>query len=79
MRWLPHYMDIFNSAGNGEASREAYQRAMYARPDALPLPDEAPRPHASWRIAGLGRSVAKAIRASLGWLRRTGQKTADSA
>jgi hypothetical protein len=52
----PIYLDPFNAARNGEAAREAERRAMYARPDALPLPDEPPRK--SWLASILRRSDA---------------------
>jgi hypothetical protein len=79
MRWLPNFLNARDAGRNGDPAREAGYRAMYARPDALPLPDEAPRQRMSWRVAGLGRSVAKALRPRLGSLRRRAQKSADSA
>jgi hypothetical protein len=41
MRGLPFYLDVMNAAERGAAMRAAERRAMYARPDAEPLPEEA--------------------------------------
>jgi hypothetical protein len=79
MSWLPIYLDAVNAARNGEAAREAERRAMYARPDAPPLPDDVPQARASGRVWALRRSVSKVVRPALGWLRRPGQETADGA
>ena len=38
MRFVPIYLDVLNAAERGEAARAAARRAMYARPDADPLP-----------------------------------------
>jgi hypothetical protein len=56
MRWLPHYLDAFNAADNGNTARDAEHRAMYAREDALPLPDEPER--TGWLASILGRGSA---------------------
>jgi hypothetical protein len=45
MRQVPLYLDVFNAAANGAAARDAEWRAMHARPDAEPLPEEPPRSH----------------------------------
>lgn len=79
MPWLPIYLDAVNAARNGEAAREAERRAMYARPDAPPLLDEVPQARAPGRVWALRRTLSKAVRPTLGWLRRPGQKTADGA
>jgi hypothetical protein len=42
MAWKLMYLEAQDAARNGEAAREAERRAMYARPDALPLPDVEP-------------------------------------
>ena len=57
MPQVPMYLDPFNAERNGEAAREAERRAMYARPDAPPLPDE-PAPRKGWLAAILGRATA---------------------
>ena len=72
MRFHPVIYEAFEAARDGEARREAERRAMYARPDALPLPAEAPR------ISVFARFLAKVPRPRLGSLRRHGQETADS-
>ena len=49
--------DVFNAEANGERHREAERRAMYKRPDALPLPptpDAPPRLSVAW-LTGLAR------------------------
>jgi hypothetical protein len=79
MSWLPIYLDAVNAARNGEAARDAERRAMYARPDAPPLPDDVTQARTSGRAFALRRSVSKAVGPALGWLRRPGQKTADGA
>jgi hypothetical protein len=38
MRFVPIYLDVLHAAERGEAARAAARRAMYARPDADPLP-----------------------------------------
>lgn len=79
MPWLPIYLDAVNAARNGEAAREAERRAMYARPDAPPLPDEVAQAHSPRRVHALGRSFSKVLRPVLGWLRRPGRKAAHGA
>jgi hypothetical protein len=72
MPWLPIYFDAMNAARNGESAREAERRAMYARPDAPPLPEEPPRQ--GWVAAILGRvKVTKLAgpNAGMRWLRGT--------
>jgi hypothetical protein len=51
------YLDPFNAERSGQAGREAERRAMYARPDAPPLPDE-PAPRKGWLATMLGRATA---------------------
>ena len=72
MRFHPVIFEAFDAARDGEARRDADRRAMYARPDALPLPEEAPR------ISAVARLLAKAPRLRLGSLRRSAEKSADS-
>ena len=61
MAWKLMYLEALDAPRRGEAAREAERRAMYARPDALPLPDAAPRK--SWLATILGRnSGAEAAR-----------------
>jgi hypothetical protein len=72
MRFHPVIFEAFDAARDGEAKRDAGRRAMYARPDALPLPDEAPR------VSMFARLLAKAPRLRLGSLRRQRRETADS-
>ena len=72
MRFHPVIFEAFDAARDGEARREADRRSMYARPDALPLPEEAPR------ISMVARLLAKTPRVRLGSLRRSAQGTADS-
>jgi hypothetical protein len=72
MRFHPVIYEAFDAARDGEARRDAERRAMYARPDALPLPEEAPR------ISAFTRILAKAPRLRLGSLRRQRQDAADS-
>ena len=38
MRFVPIHLDVLHAAERGEAARAAARRAMYARPDADPLP-----------------------------------------
>jgi hypothetical protein len=64
--------EAFDAARDGESRREAERRTMYARPDAPPLPAEAPQ------ISVLARFLAKAPRLRLGSPRRRAQRTADS-
>ena len=40
MAWKLMYLEALDAPRSGEAAREAERRAMYARPDALPLPAE---------------------------------------
>jgi hypothetical protein len=42
MRFVPIYLDVLHAAERGEAARAAARRAMYARPDADPLPEVVP-------------------------------------
>ena len=72
MRFHPVIFEAFDAAHDGESKREAERRAMYARPDAPPLPAEAPR------ISVAARILAKAPRLGLGSLRREHRETADS-
>jgi hypothetical protein len=72
MRFHPVIFEAFDAARDGEARREADRRSMYARPDALPLPEEAPR------ISALARLLARAPRLRLGSLQRSARETADS-
>jgi hypothetical protein len=72
MRFHPVIFEAFDAARNGESKREAERRAMYARPDAPPLPAEPPR------ISVVARLLAKAPRPGLGSLRGGAQRTADS-
>ena len=59
MRHVPLQFDVFNAAANGKAARDAELRAMYARPDAEPLPEEPARSR-SWLAAILRRGNAPA-------------------
>jgi hypothetical protein len=72
MRFHPVIFEAFDAARDGGSRRDAERRAMYARPDALPLPEEPPR------VSMLARLVAMAPRPRLGSLRRLGRETADS-
>lgn len=63
MAWKLMYLEALDAPRKGEAAREAERRAMYARPDALPLPEEAPK-------ASRLSSVASALRPRLPFLRR---------
>ena len=72
MRFHPVIFEAFDAARDGESRREAERRAMYARPDAPPLPAEAPRDSV------VARLLAKAPHPGLGSLRRRAQRTADS-
>jgi hypothetical protein len=72
MRFHPVIFEAFDAARDGESRRDAERRAMYARPDALPLPEEPPR------VSMLARLVAMAPRRRLGSLRRLRRETADS-
>lgn len=72
MRFHPVIFEAFDAARDGETRREAERRAMYARPDAPPLPAEAPR------VSVFARFIAKAPRPRFGSLRRRTQETADS-
>ncbi len=72
MRFHPVIFEAFDAARQGEARRDADRRAMYARPDALPLPEEAPR------ISAVARLLAMAARLRLGSLRRSAEKSAES-
>jgi hypothetical protein len=56
MAWKLMYLEALDAPHKAEAAREAERRAMYARPDALPLPEEPPRK--SWLAAILGRNSA---------------------
>ena len=53
------YLEALDAPHKAEAAREAERRAMYARPDALPLPDEPPA-RKSWLAAILRRAPAPA-------------------
>ena len=59
MPWLPLYLDAFNAERNGAAAREAERRAMYARPDAPPLPALDPPKRWGRLAAILGRSARR--------------------
>jgi hypothetical protein len=72
MRFHPVIFEAFDAARDGEARRDADRRSMYARPDALPLPEEPPR------ISTVARLLAKAPRLRLGSLRRSAQGSAES-
>ncbi len=72
MRFHPVIFEAFDAARDGEARRDADRRSMYARPDALPLPEEAPR------ISRYARFLEMAPRLRLGSLRRSARTTADS-
>ena len=72
MRFHPVIFEAFDAARDGEARREADRRAMYARPDAQPLPEEPPR------VSMFARILARAPRPGLGSLRRERRETADS-
>jgi hypothetical protein len=72
MRFHPVIFEAFDAARSGESRREAERRAMYARPDAPPLPEEPPR------VSMFSRLLAGAPRPRLGSLRRARQETADS-
>lgn len=56
MAWKLMYVEALDAPRRGEAAREAERRAMYARPDALPLPEEPTRK--SWLASILGRNAA---------------------
>jgi hypothetical protein len=61
MRFHPVIFEAMDAAYGGESARQAERRAMYARPDAPPLPAEQPR-RQGWLAAILGRrSAATAI------------------
>jgi hypothetical protein len=51
MAWKLMYLEALDAPRKGEAAREAERRAMYARPDALPLPDVAPGTQARGLLA----------------------------
>jgi hypothetical protein len=72
MRFHPVIFEAFDAARDGEARRDADRRSMYARPDALPLPEEAPR------ISRYARFLEMTPRLRLGSLRRSTGTTADS-
>jgi hypothetical protein len=72
MRFHPVIFEAFDAARDGEARREADRRAMYARPDALPLPEEPPR------VSLFARLIAMATRPRVDALRGQGRETADS-
>ena len=72
MRFHPVIFEAFDAARDGEARREADRRSMYSRPDAKPLPVEAPR------ISMFARLLARAPRPRLGSLRRQRREAADS-
>jgi hypothetical protein len=72
MRFHPVIFEAFDAARDGESRRDAERRAMYARADALPLPDEPPR------VSMLARLLARAPRPRLGSLRGGHRATADS-
>lgn len=57
------YLEALDAPRKAEASREAERRAMYARPDAEPLPEE-PEPRKSWLAAILRRGTAPAAPAA---------------
>ncbi len=63
MAWKLMYLEARDAAGMSEAAREAERRAMYARPDALPLPDEPPA-RKSWLAAILLRRASPAAPAA---------------
>jgi len=71
MRFHPVIFEAFDAAHDGEARREAERRSMYARPDALPLPEEPPR------VSLFALLLARAPRPQLGSLRRERRETAD--
>ncbi len=66
------FFGALEAQANGEAAREAQRRAMYARPDALPLPaDERSERRGGWlarilggagrdRVRNVGRSTSSA-------------------
>jgi hypothetical protein len=72
MRFHPVIFEAFDAARDGETRREAERRSMYARPDAPPLPAEAPR------ISVVARILAMAPRPALSSFRRRADRTADS-
>ena len=57
MPFHPVILEALAAANGGESARESERRAMYARPDALPLPEEPPR-RQGWLAAIVGRSRA---------------------
>lgn len=72
MRFHPVIFEAFDAARDGESQREAERRAMYARPDAPPLPEEEPR------VSMFARLPGRAPRPGLGSVRRQRRETADS-
>ena len=72
MRFHPVIFEAFDAARDGESRRDADRRAMYARPDALPLPEEEPR------VSMFARLLARAPRPGLVSVRRQRRQTADS-
>jgi hypothetical protein len=71
MPWMYMYLKAQSLARDGALTRDAELRAMYDRPDALPLPDEAPRRKV--------RLPLSAVRRWFELLRYARQETAESA
>ncbi|HET9436500.1 MAG TPA: hypothetical protein VFO73_12180 [Candidatus Limnocylindrales bacterium] len=60
MRFVPIYLDVLHAAERGEAARAAARRAMYARPDADPLPALEPV-HGGSRLRARIRSLLATV------------------
>jgi hypothetical protein len=74
MRFVPIYLDVLHAAERGEAARAAARRAMYARPDADPLPALEPVQRGS-RL----RARVQSLLAAVGLTARHGRPEAPDA